>query len=247
MHIYRHHTAVDVIDLDDRTGLWLPVAEEDGEPIFTGSMPISMRADFSIRGSYAIENEKRCSFYWTDDGELVFRTPDNQRFCLFRREPGGILIDLMPNVSADLQPATYSDGRAIPDMSTFSLVDGVGKTLFEISYDSTRYLQYYLGNFTFVPDEDLSDWDFFVAVKRAVEELRIIARSCAVISAENPKTAALAADVVIAETGTRCPRAGIWVACRHLCERRMLCAGDHIPDVDGHGEMWVWISGGSES
>lgn len=247
MYIYRHHTADDVIDLDDRTGLWHPVPEENGEPIFIGSMPVSMRADFSIRGSYTIENEKRCCFYWTDDGELVFRTPDNQRFCVFRRERGGLLIDLMPNVSVILQPATYGDGRAIPDTSTFSLVDAAGETLFEISYDSTRYLQYYLGNFTFAPDEDLSDWDFFVAVKRAVEELRIIARSCAVISADNPNSAALAANVVIAKSGTACPRAGVWVACHDLSERRMLSAGDPTPDVDGRQEAWVWIAAGLDA
>lgn len=240
MYIYRHHTADDVIDLDDSTGHWVPVPADDDEPIFVGSMSIVLRADFQIRGSYTIEDEKRCCFYWSDQGELIFRTPDNRRISLFRREQGGRLVDLMPQVSADLQSSTYGDGRAIPNMSTFSLVGGDGEKLFEISYDSGRYLQYYLGNFTFAPDEDLSDWDFFVAVKRAVDELKIIARSCAVISTDNPKDEN-AADIIVAETGSISPRAGLWVACHDLNARCKLAVGDRVPDVDGRHETWVWV------
>jgi hypothetical protein len=241
MYIYKHHTAVDVIDLDDHTGLWSPVPEQNGKPIMIGLMSMAQRVNDPIRGSYAIENEKRCCFYWTDDSELVFRTPSDERFCLFRRERDGLLIDLMPTVIAELQPSTYGDGRTIPDMSTFTLADAAGKTLFEISYNSSRYLQYYLGNFTNVPDEDLSDWDFFVAVKRAIEELKIIAKSCAAISADEPTTAALAAGVVIAETGTLCPRAGLWAACRHMEVRCKLTLGEKVPDVEDRRETWVWI------
>lgn len=241
MYIYRHHTAVDLIDLDDQTGLWVPVPKSDDGPIFVGSMSIALRADFEIRGSYTVENEKRCCFYWTDDAELVFRTHDNRRFGLFRRERDGKLLDLMPQLTVDLQPSTYGDGRAIPKMSTFRLIDADGSNLFEISYDSERYLQYYLGNFTFVPDEDLSDWDFFVAVKRAVEELKIIARSCALVSEDSPKTAAVQADLIIAETGTASPRAGRWVACHHLSIRCRLSVGEMVPDIDGQHEKWVWV------
>lgn len=126
-------------------------------------------------------------------------------------------------------------------MSTFRLVDPGHQSLFEITYDSERYIQYYLGNFTFVPDEDLSDWDFFVSVKRAVEELKIIARACTAISQADYKAAASAADVIIAETGTSCPRAGIWVACHNLKERCKLCVGEEVPDAEGRLDTWVWI------
>jgi len=177
MYIFRHHTAVGIIDLDDRTGRWTPVPEIDDDPIMVGQMSMVQRADFSIRGSYTIEDEKRCSFYWTDDNELVFRTFDDRRCALFKRELGGRLVDLMPDLQVYLQPASYGDGRAIPNMSTFSLQEPGGEKLFQITYNSERYLQSYLGNFTYAPDEDLSDWDFFVAVKGAIEELKLIARS----------------------------------------------------------------------
>lgn len=245
MYIYRHHTADDVIDLDDRTGLWAPVPENADGPIFVGSMSIVLRSDFEIRGSYAIENDRRNCFYWTDDQNLVFRTHDNKRLALFRRESDGRLVDLMLQVRAELQPAAHGDGRLIANMSTFRLIDAGGHKLFEISYDSERYLQYYLGNFTFVPDEDLGDWDFFVSVKRAVEELKIIARACAVTTHSDLKAAASAADVIIAETGTASPRDGIWVACHDLNIRCRLSLGDKIPDVEGGHDTWVWIGADS--
>lgn len=241
MYIYRHHTADNLIDMDDSTGRWVPVDEDDDDPIFVGSMSIVLRADFEVRGSYTIENEKRCCFYWTDDSELVFRTPDNQRISFFRRERGGRLIDVMPQIRVNLQPSMYGDGRVVPDMSTFSLIDKADKKIFEISYDSNRYLQYYLGNFTFVPDEDLRDWDFFVAVKRAVEELRIIAQSCAAISTDKPNSVTTPVDIILAETGSASPRAGLWVACHNLRARCKLAVGDKLPDVDGRHETWVWV------
>jgi len=61
-------------------------------------------------------------------------------------------------------------------MSTFTLTGADGATLFAITYDSARYLKAYQSNVTFTPDEDLSDGDLFVAVKRALDELTGIAR-----------------------------------------------------------------------
>lgn len=176
MYLFAHYTAADVIDLDDLTGNWAPILDDDDEPLMVGQMSMLQRADFSVRGSYTVEHEKRCFFYWTDDNELVFRTPDERRFGLFRRENDGKLIELIPGMSVDLQPALVHGCRALPTMSTFTLTGADGATLFAITYDSARYLQAYQSNVTFTPDEDLSDWDFFVAVKRAVDELTGIAR-----------------------------------------------------------------------
>ena len=242
MDIFRHHTATDIIDLDDRTGRWTTVADDDDNPIMTGQMSMAQRADFSIRGSYAIENEKRCCFYWTDDGELIFRTPDDQRLALFKREGGGRLVDQMPDLLVNLQPATYSDGRAMLNMSTFSFTRGDGTRLFEITYDSERYLQSYLGNFTFAPDEDLSDWDFFVAVKRPMEELRVIARSFPEESQGNPKRVVTNDNVLTAETGDACPRSGLWVPSTRLDIRSRIEIGDPVPDIEGRPGLWVWVS-----
>lgn len=236
MKMYRHHTAVDVIDLDDRTGHWIAVEKKDGKPITVGQMAMSQRATHTIRGSYTIEDDKRYSFYWNDDAELVFRTPEDRRFVLLRLEPDGHLTDLMPKLAVQLLPASYGDGRAIAHMSTFRLVEKGGATLFEANYDYDRYLQYYLGNFTFVPDEDLSDWDFFVAVKRAIEELKLIARAALGTAAATGADAPL-----LAETGTPCPRAGMWVVVDriHLC--RQLDPRDEMPGVGGASVRWVWV------
>lgn len=76
-----------------------------------GNMSMSQRIDFSIRGSYTVENDRRCYFYWTENYELVFRTPDNKRFGLFQRQTGGLIVDLMPTIFVNLSPSLYSDGE----------------------------------------------------------------------------------------------------------------------------------------
>lgn len=241
MLIYRHHTAVDKIDLNDRTGNWVPVEERDDDTLMVGLMTMAQRADYVIRGSYTIENDKRCSFYWNDDRELVFRPPDNRRLVMMRREAGARLVDLMPGMTVQLQPATYGDGRAMPGMSTFRLTDAGGVVLFEQTYDSERYLQFYLGNFSFVPDEDLSDWDFFVFVKCSLEELKKIALASAPPDASKAASAGDGDEMVVADTGSACPRAGLWVPSHRLDVRRKLALGEAMPDLDGRAETWVWV------
>lgn len=237
MKIYRHHTAVDVIDLDDQTGHWVPVEKKPGERFGVGQMAMAQRVDHSIRGSYTIESEQRYSFYWNEDNELVFRSSDNRRYVLLRQDKDGHLVDLMPEVRTELLPATYGDGRAMANMSTFRLIGANGVALVEVTYDSDRYLQYYLGNTTFVPDEDLSDWDFFVAVKGELDELKLIARA----AAPNLSLAGSADVPLVADTGARCIRAGEWVVYNNIGERCALKLGDVLPDVEGHAAHWVWV------
>lgn len=126
-------------------------------------------------------------------------------------------------------------------MSTFSTRELSGNVLFEISYNSDRYLQYYLGNFTFVPDEDLRDWDFFAEVKSTIDELKIVAQACAATLSAEPLSVARAAGIVIAQTGAVCPQPGFWVACRDLEARYELSSGEKIPDVEGKSETWVRV------
>lgn len=240
MLIYRHHTVDDIIDLDDKTGHWLPIVEDKDNPIMVGVMPLAKRMNFVIRGSYAIENDQRYCLYWNDEQELVFRAED-KRFVWFKRGTDGGLMDLMGEVVLDLQPASYSDGRAIPNMSAFTLTDSHGKRLLEVIYDSQRYLEYYLGNYTFVPDEDLSDWDFFVAVKREVEELKILATACEPRLPERKIHVASASALKIIQTGQMAPQAGDWAAVHHLDRRCWLDEGETAPDIDGQSEAWVWV------
>ena len=176
MHIrlYRHDTAGDFIDIDDRTGACCAAPQDPDNPPLIGAMPVTMRVGQEIRGSYTTENERRCCLYWNDERELVFRTHDGRRLCLFRYEADGTLTDLAPDLQVQLEPATYGDGREMQGMSVFSLCDPVQGTLYEITYDSLSYVRMFgiASMLTFIPDEELGDFDFFVGAKRAVEELR---------------------------------------------------------------------------
>lgn len=240
MWIYRHHTADDIIDLDDRSGRWTPVIEDEDNPIIIGQMTIAQRSEFYIRGSYTIEDDRRFYFYWNDENELVFRT-DSARFALFRRDGSGAVIALIPELSVSLDPAMYGDGRAMPNMSTFKLMTVQGEILAEALYDSGRYLQYYMGNFTYVPDEDLSSWDFFLSVKVGIAELTLLAQAKQVSPSEVPRTWVLD-EIITAQTGKRCPRAGIWAGTHYLKKRCRMAEGDIVPDIDGAEETWVWVS-----
>jgi len=51
MYLFAHYTAADVIDLDDLTGNWAPILDDDDEPLMVGQMSMLQRADFSVRGS----------------------------------------------------------------------------------------------------------------------------------------------------------------------------------------------------
>jgi len=238
MLIYRHHTGGDKIDIDDRTGRWVPVEVEDGT-IIVGLMSMGQRARFEVGGSYAIENDRRFYFFWNEEGELVLRT-DDLRLALFRLAPNGGLVELLPQLSVELRPARYGDGRAMPGMSTFTVSDG-GSTHIEVLYDSARYVRYYLGNFTFVPDEDLRDWDFFVAVERELIELRLLAGARAAAEGRHTPDDRSGAALVTLRTGEPAPRAGIWAAAHHLEHRRWLERGETMSAIDVPEDIWVWI------
>ncbi len=55
MYIYRHHTADDLLDLDDSTGIAVQVTESDEAKISVGPAPLALRARHEVRGSYTIE------------------------------------------------------------------------------------------------------------------------------------------------------------------------------------------------
>ena len=176
MHIrlYRHDTAGDLIEIDDATGTWRAAPQDSDHPPLIGAMPVTMRVGEEFRGSYTIEDERRCYLYWNDERELVFRTHDGRRLSLFRFEADGALTDLAPDLQVQLEPATDGDGRETTGMSVFSLRDPAQGTLYEITYDSFAYARMFgiASMLTFIPDEELGDFDFFVGAKRAIEELR---------------------------------------------------------------------------
>ncbi|MCS0598108.1 hypothetical protein [Massilia agri] len=140
MYIYSHRSADELLDLDDNTGIAVQVTESDGEKIWAGSTPLALRARHKVRGSYTIEAGRRCACFWNDERELVFLTPDGERFVLFQIGADGRVQARMPGTGVDLAPAIDSDGKQIAGFSRSILADGSGRSFFEIVYESMSYL-----------------------------------------------------------------------------------------------------------
>lgn len=229
MLIYPHHTVAGLIDLDDRSGRWQPVGDVQGEPILVGLMPLAYRLDYEVRGSFAVEDGRRYCLYWNEEDELVFRTQDERRIVLFRREAHGGLRELLPGAHVTLEPAVHRDGKERSGFNIFRLLGGAGDILVEVGYDAARYAWMYAGNPSFVPDEDLSDWDFFLYVKCELAELRTLAR-------------AAAGELPVVASGEPCPQEGNWAACHHLRSRAWPALGEPLPEIEGRPDTWVRLA-----
>jgi len=180
--IYHHSTVSDFIDIDVASCSWQPLPDHLDDAPVVGCASIVQGENASVRGSYTIENGRRYCLFWTDERELVFMTPDSQCIRLFRRETNGALTDLAPHLRVQLKPATDGDGRDMPGMNTFTLHDPEGGVTHEVTYDAAAYVRQFgmASMMSFIPDEDLGDWDFFVGAKQALDELKAIARAGAV-------------------------------------------------------------------
>jgi len=237
VYIYRHHTADDCWTWTQHryrcTGDRVRRSEDLGR----------IRARHEVRGSYTIEAGRRCACSWNDERELVFLTPDGERFALFQVGVEGRVQAHMPGTGVTLAPAIDSEGKETAGFRKFVLADGSGRSCFEIVHESVAYQTLFGLNsmLAFVPDEELSDQDFFVALKRSVDELGAIARASEFLSAENPFTAALAAEVVTADTGACRGRTGLWAACLHPEERCVRRLGEPMPQASGQDDTWVCI------
>jgi hypothetical protein len=182
VRIFDHSTVSDFIDIDVASGSWQLLPDDPDDPSVVGCASIVQRENASVRGSYTVENGRRYCLSWTDEHELVFMTPDSQYIRLFRREANGALTDLAPRLRVQLEPATDDAGRDMLGMNTFSLHDPEGGITHEVTYDAAAYVRQFgmASMMSFVPDEDLGDWDFFVGAKQALDELKAIARAGAV-------------------------------------------------------------------
>jgi hypothetical protein len=166
MWLYKHHTCSDIIDLDHESGRWRSVSDSEKPH------GAKVLADFPVHGSYTDEDGKRYYCYWTDDARFTFRTFDNKIFEICHKDSNG-QIDYSPEgLRCELSPSHYSDGRLRQGYSDLRLVNNAGAVLFETSYNSNYYLQLYGSDFTAAAMvQDLSDWDFFVALKGGMEIL----------------------------------------------------------------------------
>jgi len=242
MWLYQHHTCSDIIDLDHESGRWRPVADSE--------KPAGARvlADLPVRGSYTIEDERRFYKYWTDDERFVFRADDGAVIEICRERPDGTTMESHPGLRCEIEPAKYGDGRLRQGMSTVRLVDGQGGLLYELTYNSDRYLKLYGSDFTAAASvQDLSDWDFFVALKGGIEMFAEQAASGRIplniddkgqVDLNGAKVAY--ADLLFADSGAACPRSGIWVQIDDLRASSFIERGKAMPSAAGVEVRWVW-------
>lgn len=168
--LYRHHTDEDLIELDPETGHWRHIDEDDHPS--PGCLSIALRHSYPVRGSYAIENGRRYCLYWLDR-VLVLRTADERQYRLFRFD-GVRYHDLRAGVRIELDT-----DAARPGHNTLSIIDASGAYSHRLVYDAVPYLRLYGYDFTYAPDRDLSDWDFFIGLLRGIDELAALSGAVA--------------------------------------------------------------------
>lgn len=241
MWLYKHHTCSDIIDLNHQTGHWRPV---DASEKPKGARVL---ADLPVRGSYTDVDGKRFYSYWTDDERFVFRAFDGYNIELCRKLPDGTVLESSPGLHCIIEPATYQDGRLRQGWSDVSLVDGEGQRLYQLTYDAGYYLRLYSSDFTAAAAiQDLSDWDFFVALQGGIEIFRERAASGRIQLTMTADSAVIEGkkmpldELLFASSGEACPRAGIWVCTEDLRKGQSVQIGSPMPDLEGRSVQWVW-------
>ncbi len=242
MWLYKHHTCSDIIDLDHESGRWRSVSDSE-KPLGA-----KVLADLPVHGSYTDEDGRRYYCYWTDDARFIFRTFDNKIFEVCHKDSSG-RIDYSPEgLRCELSPSHYSYGILRQGYSDVRLLNNAGAVLFETSYNSNYYLQLYSSDFTAAAMvQELSDWDFFVALKGGMEILAERAESGRLemsfdgnfeTTIDSKKVSAH--DLIYGESGQPCSRPGIWAAVDDLRTTVSLKSGDILPTVGGRDGQWVW-------
>jgi hypothetical protein len=241
MWLYKHHTCSDIIDLDPVTGRWRYVEDADKPP---GARVL---AELPVRGSYTEVDGKRFCSYWTDDDRFEFRTPEGRVIEICRKLPDGTVQESHPGLRCVIEPSRERDGRLKPGWSDVSLVTAQGDVLYRLSYDAGTYLRLYASDFTAAAAmQGLADWDFFVALKEAIEvfakraasgqrQLTLSHDGAVIEGRKVPKD-----DLLFAGSGTSCPRSGVWVCVEDMRAARIVQAGEPMPCVGDQPVQWVW-------
>lgn len=242
MWLYQHHTCSDLIDLDPDTGRWRHVHDEE--------KPKGARvlADLPVQGSYLEEDGRRYCSYWTDDGHFVFSTSTGCVIEICRKHADGRIEMLVPGLHCDIAPTQLPDGRLHPGHSDIRLKDGAGNTLFEVSYHSAHYARLFNSDVTAAAMvQDLSSWDFFVALQGGIEifteraqsgrlQLTLDADLGAVIDGRRLHRD----ELMYGSSGERCVKSGVWAAVDDLRETATLQEGELLPLCQGQVTQWVW-------
>ena len=93
--------------------------------------------------------------------------------------------------------------------------------------------------------QDLSDWDFFVALKGAIESFAERAASGRVQLTIDDDGAVIdgrkihPTELLFADTGKACHRSGVWVCVEDMRHGQTVGAGDAMPALAGRAVQWV--------
>ena len=99
-------------------------------------------------------------------------TPDGAVTDICLKQPNGAIDLLVPGLRVEIAPASYADGRLRQGFQHVQIIDGQSRILHEVSYNAEYYERLYDNDFTVASGEqDLSDWDFFLALRDAVRYL----------------------------------------------------------------------------
>jgi len=241
MWLYQHHTCSDLINLDPSMGRWRHVLDEE-------KPKGKVLADLPVQGRDLEENGKRYYKYWTDDGRFVFSTSDGCAIDICRKHADGRIEMLVPGLHCEIAPTKLPDGRLRPGYSDVSLKDGVGTTLCALTYHSAYYARLFNSDITAAAMvQDLSDWDFFVALQGGIEIFSERAESGRVqLTLDVDQGAVIDGhrlsgdDLIYGSSGDLCPKSGVWAAVDDLRETAVLMAGDRLPMYRGQATQWVW-------
>lgn len=170
--LYRHHTDDDLVELDPETGQWHHIDEDDHPS--PGCLSIAQRHSYPVRGSYTVENGCRYCLYWDRNQILVLLTADEQRYKLFQFDADQRYRDLRAGLRIELDA-----DAARPGHNSFTISDASGACSHRLVYDAMPYLRLYGFDFTYAPDRDLSDWDFFIGLLRGIDELAALSAAIA--------------------------------------------------------------------
>lgn len=242
MWLYHHHTCSDLIDLDPDTGRWRHVQDEE--------RPKGARvlADLPVQGSYLEEDGKRFYKYWTDDGRSVFSTSDGCVIEICRKHADGRIEMLVPGLRCEITPARLPSGQLRPGHSDVCLRDSAGTTLCALTYHSAYYARLFNSDLTAAAmEQDLSSWDFFVALQGAIEIFEERARSGRLpLTLDVDQGAVIDGrrlsrdELMYASSGDLCVKSGVWAAADDLRQTAVLEAGDRLPLCQGRSALWVW-------
>ena len=120
MLIFRHHTCSDVIELDEATGYWRPIADDDRPSV--GALGVAHLDGYDLCGSYTIEGGRRYCMYWAKDHRFALMLPSAEVIYICKHEEGRIEM-LTPGIRCEIEDSRSADGQMRQGFSRVRVLD----------------------------------------------------------------------------------------------------------------------------